>query len=413
MPAGITAIGWVLALGMAITPGLTFFAARGPTPVFLVAALFGLGVLFRRRERPAAVDGALVAILGLLCGWTALSIIWAPDLYFSTRGFFKLSGNMLLGVALLAVARRANADERRLIGRFAIAGLILALVILSVEVVFDGPIKRATWGGMPVHEVFLYTIDTYGHFWANACASVVVVFIWPVIMVLLRAQRAVLALGLIVITTVAVFGIDFSTGGVALVFGMVISGLVYWLRRRAAMAIAVVLVAGIAMAPLLTTTVFTPRAMSEITKTALPTILHRIHIWKFAAEHIAEHPVRGWGMNASRSLPGGTTRAYDEYQDRQLGENMPLHPHNLPLQMWLELGLPGAALLCALVLLIPWRLTGPALGRTGAALACGQFFAVLTISGMSYGAWQSWWIASLWLGAALAAVIYPPPENAG
>lgn len=413
MPAGITALGWILALGVAITPSLTFFAARGSTPVFLVAALVGLGVLLWRKERPAPVDRALVAIFALLCAWTALSILWAPDLYFSARGFFKLTGNLLLGLVLLSIAGRANGDERRLIGRSAVAGFIPALAILGIEVVFDGPIKRMAWGGMPAHEVFLYTVDTYGHFWANACASVLVVFIWPVMMVLLRARRAALAAGLFVVTVLAVFGIDFSTGGVALGIGIVIAGLVFWLRRRAAIVVAVFLIAGIATAPLLTVTVFTPRVISPISETLLPTIMHRVHIWKFAAEHIAEHPVRGWGMNASRLFPDGPEHAFDEFQKQDVGENMPLHPHNLPLQMWLELGLPGAILLCALVGLIPWRLTGPGLGRTEAAIACGQFFAGLTIYGMSYGAWQSWWIASMWLAAALAAVVYPPPENAG
>ena len=75
MPASITAIGWLLVLAAAITPSLTFFAARGPTPVFLVVALVGLGVLLWRKERPAAVDRSLVAILALLCGWAALSTI--------------------------------------------------------------------------------------------------------------------------------------------------------------------------------------------------------------------------------------------------------------------------------------------------------------------------------------------------
>ena len=64
-----------------------------------------------------------------------------------------------------------------MIGRTTVAGFIPALAILSVEVVFDGPIKRMIWNGMPAHEVFLYTVDVYGHFWANAFASVMVVFV--------------------------------------------------------------------------------------------------------------------------------------------------------------------------------------------------------------------------------------------
>ena len=84
-----------------------------------------------------------------------------------------------------------------------------------------------------------------------------------------------------------------------------------------------------------------------------------------------------------------------EYRNRIVGHKMPLHPHNLVLQMWLELGVPGALLLCVLIILILRRLTGPSLGRGMAALACGQFIAGLTVYVMSYGAWQSWWIATM------------------
>ena len=402
-----------MAFAAAITPGLTFFVPRAPTPVFLFVVLIGLGVLLWRKERPAPIDKGLVTILALLSAWTALSIIWAPDLYFSARGFFKLTGNILLGVLLLAVARRANASERLLVGQFAVAGFIPPLVILSVEVVFDAPIIRAIWGGLPASEGFLQSLEYYGQYWVNACASVTVVFIWPTIAILLRARREILAAGLFIVTVLVIVGIDFETGAMALGIGIVTMGLVYWLRRNGVVTLAVVLVAMIVAAPFLTATVFTPRAIAQLTDSVPFSALHRIHIWQFTEKHIAEHPVRGWGMNASRLLPGGTQHAYDQFRNKEVGENMPLHPHNLPLQMWLELGFPGAVLLCALVSLILWRLTGAAWGRMESAVACGQFIAGFTVYAMSYGAWQSWWIETMWLAAALATVVYLPAGDAG
>jgi len=92
---------------------------------------------------------------------------------------------------------------------------------------------------------------------------------------------------------------------------------------------------------------------------------------------------------------------------------MPLHPHNLALQMWLELGLPGALVLSTLVVMLLMRLTRPDLERTLSAIACGQFATGFVISSFSFGAWQSWWLMSLWFAASMTAIHGDPkaPEN--
>ena len=88
----------------------------------------------------------------------------------------------------------------------------------------------------------------------------------------------------------------------------------------------------------------------------LPTsALHRMLIWDFTAERIAERPLLGWGMEASRTVPGGRgqpeaaaldrMRVTDPGQRRWFAEPhvqiLPLHPHNGALQLWLELGAVG------------------------------------------------------------------------
>jgi hypothetical protein len=72
--------------------------------------------------------------------------------------------------------------------------------------------------------------------------------------------------------------------------------------------------------------------------------------------------------------------------------------------MWLELGLPGALFLSTLVAMLLMRLTRPDLDRNLSAMACGQFAAGFVISSFSFGAWQSWWLMSLWFAASLTAI---------
>ncbi len=113
----------------------------------------------------------------------------------------------------------------------------------------------------------------------------------------------------------------------------------------------------------------------------------RVAIWRFAAARIAERPLGGRGLDASRDYPGV----------------IPLHPHDFALQVWLELGAGGAVLAAAFWWLVFLRCAGlrardPALGAAAAAGAA----AYLVIGALSFGAWQEWWLA---LGALAAATV--------
>src|SRR5207302_8324015 len=70
---------------------------------------------------------------------------------------------------------------------------------------------------------------------------------------------------------------------------------------------------------------------------------HRLLIWSFTGEHIAERPLLGWGLDSSRAIPGGNSEI-------RPGQNwLSLHPHDAALQVWLELGMPGAVLVALLL----------------------------------------------------------------
>ncbi len=109
-------------------------------------------------------------------------------------------------------------------------------------------------------------------------------------------------------------------------------------------------------------------------------------IWRFVADRIYENPLRGWGLDASRSLP----------------EPVPLHPHDGALQLWFELGLPGVLLAALFWAWILWSLARvEARDRTLAAVGAASASAYLVIGALSFGIWQEWWLA---LGALTAGV---------
>ena len=89
---------------------------------------------------------------------------------------------------------------------------------------------------------------------------------------------------------------------------------------------------------------------------------HRIEIWDFSVQRIAERPLLGWGFDGSRHMQelfpglGGTGR-----------ELAALHPHSAPLQIVLELGAVGAVIVLGLLGLIACELTAkpPGHGYSG------------------------------------------------
>ena len=103
----------------------------------------------------------------------------------------------------------------------------------------------------------------------------------------------------------------------------------------------------------------------------------RLDLWRFSAARILERPWRGWGIDASRVF-----------------REMELHPHNAVLQLWLELGIVGAAL-GALFWLHLWARIGAVAetNRADAGVFAAVAIAYLSIGGMSFGVWQEWWLA--------------------
>ena len=99
----------------------------------------------------------------------------------------------------------------------------------------------------------------------------------------------------------------------------------------------------------------------------------RLNYWSRVIDWIAQRPFQGWGVDASRVL----------------GEGTALHPHNGSLQIWLELGLPGAVLVAAAWATMLLRLRRPAPSWAAAGQA-GAACVFLLYANASYGVWQAW-----------------------
>jgi O-antigen ligase len=84
---------------------------------------------------------------------------------------------------------------------------------------------------------------------------------------------------------------------------------------------------------------------------------------------------------------------------------LPLHPHNVPLQAWLELGAPGAILLALVIARLWLGLPARPWPRLYAAAVAGSLAAALAVALGSYGMWQEWWLGTEFLTAFLILVM--------
>jgi hypothetical protein len=77
----------------------------------------------------------------------------------------------------------------------------------------------------------------------------------------------------------------------------------------------------------------------------------------------------------------------------------------------LELGVVGAALGAVLGGGIALRLRDPHLGRAERAASLALLVAAFLVGGISYGAWQSWWVAATLFAAIFMVGCLSPPDQ--
>jgi O-antigen ligase len=121
----------------------------------------------------------------------------------------------------------------------------------------------------------------------------------------------------------------------------------------------------------------------------------RIIIWNITARETLQHPLTGIGANAS----GDAVRQSDTSADAELaalGRVKFTHPHSAYLQVWYELGLPGALFLLFFGLAVLREIER--LPPSVAPYAFGQFSITAILFASSYGVWQHWLLSSIGLG---------------
>ena len=363
----------VLALA---APLCLFFGTRGFAPVVGIA-----GLLCAPLARPTRQDWRGVLILSALVAWAATSVAWSPapnlhDLHSAkaVSRFTPLNLVLQLGLstAFVIALGRLDADRAGKALAWIAIGFLIAPLLLIEEGLTGAKLYQALPAliHQPVRPDWIPADLAQGSY-------VLAVMAWPLGVALYRRGRWIAALVLAALVPLSGVVLRGTAPAVALVISLPIFVLAL---RRGPLAIRTLaaLTALYMLATPLVMLSLEPLGLYARLQPAVPASWsERLNIWSFVAQQFLHAPLRGAGLEASRTLTG----------------MVHLHPHNAPLQLWYELGLPGAVL-GTLFWLWLWQRIGEAARRDRlyGATAAATATVYLTLSSISFGLWQAWWL---------------------
>jgi O-antigen ligase len=368
----------VMVFIFAMTPLLGYLAQLGFAPLMALAGLLVLPAIGRPRA-PAAP----ALILLLVAIWAAASMIWSPAA--PPQGSLKDYGDIekvtavklflqlaLYGAAVAAAMRLSARGADRAATVMGVGVVALAVLVgldaLSGASVFQ---KIRAMTGDPIRPDLAKVKISIG------CYVMAVLF-WPAAMALSQRGKApVVVLLLAGVLTASVLS-SADSCLVALAAGMVVWLLIRGLGKLGGRMLIVAVAVPFVVAPIAVLWAIQSGFWNWLHGLVPPSWDARLNIWAFAAERIQDHPFRGWGLDASRTF----------------GDAIPLHTHNAQLQLWLELGAVGAALVGAFFCWLAYGASRAAEeDRRCAAMSGAALTSYLVIGALSFGVWQEWWIA--------------------
>ena len=390
----------VLAASAALTPVVALTAPLGVAPLLTIAAVAILALDGRAVLATARFLAPFAILAAALAAWTILSAAWSIIPLHSLGEGIRLVFVLLGGMVVLAGAHSLLPRGRRLVVSCAAFGLLVAIVFALHEGLTGASMTEAVLG----RAVRIERLDRG--------ATTLALALWPVLSVRWRGYGVAVAVALGV--TLAVYVLHSTTAFLAVLAGFAVFAASWFVPRASAAILGGALVLFAAVAPLAVPpyreTIALYHAAPEIKWSAL----HRLLIWRFTSDRIGDRPLLGWGMDASRAMPGGERHFATLFPDDNLPQDateLPLHPHDAVLQWEVELGVPGTLLALALVLWCLWRVGYVAdLSRLARASALAWAASALVIALISYGIWQAWWLSTLLLTAAVFTAASAEPS---
>jgi O-antigen ligase len=410
------------ALAFAFGP-LAFLAPLALAPLFAAVAALALFERWRDGRADLLAPFRFWPLAWALVAWATLSCAWAIRPGGALVEAVKLALEVWAGFFVVRFADDLAPRRRDRLLLAVAAGLAVGALVAIGDVLAGGALakllhpSKAEWvGAVYSRGLEFFKTGSFGIVYSRGL-TVSAIAALPLSLLLWQRERRLAAGALFLLIAGAAFLLSTLAAKLAVLAALAGLGAAR-LSRRAAKAIAVLAVVAGLLVPGFAWTPLSPDLACRLVLTK-SSIVHRLEIWNFAARHVLERPLAGWGLDAARWMPGGNqdvVLADCDFGGTQRyvlrGNALPLHTHNAPLQIWLELGAVGAALAAALVLWAASRAAAHCRAARDRTVLVATLAALFSVGFVSYGVWQSWWIAgSLLVAAFVRAGLDRPVER--
>jgi O-antigen ligase len=370
---------------LALMPFVMTLANRSsPVVVGLAASAFLLG----RWREGTPLRALLLPPLGTPLGkaalaflaWSVVSIAWSPFPTLSLRVLGEFLPTLTAAYLLVRLAPGRIPAFAPGLGALAIlfAGLYIAIDLAA---------------GLPVERVLGHRMAAFVF---NRPALTLDLIAAPLALLLWRMGDRLGALATLAFAGIGILRSISGAAAMGLAAGVAMAGLGRILLRRAGIALTgVALGLAVALAPVegdLLARVMPEAAHAQLTQSSSRA---RVAIARSFGAAVAADPWRGAGFGTSARFAETPVAGKVPPEMRVLLAVG--HPHNSFLQVWAELGFPGAVLATLVLLLMLGRLS--TLTAADRAVALGLVGCAAAIAFVEHNGWAGWWTAGL--GAAI------------
>lgn len=336
--------------------------------------------------------------------FACLSILWSHNQEQSLRYSRNLLGCIAIGVIFVLAASYYSAKTRHRLCFVAAIGLVIGLALVSIEWISYGTATR-WWRATVEHRSDgYYSIDVL-----NKSLQFIVPYSFAVAALLLGKikKHAYLLVWLILVGLLSQLNSFASFLG--LLLGTLVFFLYYYSYARIVWLFKCVFVISALAVPLLALAI-NPAVIEIMQPHLSASALHRLYIWQLYATYLPNAFPWGLGIGAVDHLDALPSIPLAL---QGLGINPLLrHPHNMWLQLYLELGIIGVILYGGLVLSLINAIHRSTIHIPYRALAMGSITCYLFISMVDYNMWRDRWLAAAFICAALLRIALPKFQEA-
>ena len=365
------------------------------------------GSSVRRLLHPVDVGVVLLVV------WSALTPLWAEEPALALREWRTVIAEPAAFYAVLRLW-----PNRRLAAASAWHGIVAGATIAALWGLFGVAGHAIGWGeGAVAAEGVVRAQGPYNSpnnlalILGRVCLGLASGWVFTQAAASSGPRRATLGWAAFLACTAALLG-TFSRGTVLV--GLPVAAL--WLGVLAARgrlggrAVRWMVVAAVAVALALAPFARTERVAGALAMQPGTTLYYRVRLWQSAVRMGLDHPVLGVGLDNFMGLYRDRYVQRDVIQERFLS-----HPHNVALDWWTRLGLPGAVLLAAWLVWFARSaarvvIAGPGADRTLAAVGVGTL-----VYGLAHGLLDnSFFLVDLavytWVSQALILAALEPSQ---